>query len=146
MELLIKKFDELSTKELYEILKLRVDVFVVEQKCPYPEIDGIDYNSIHVYYKNGDDIVSYLRIYEDKEDKDTVHIGRVISKYRKKGLGKLVMNAAIDKIKNLKKYKKINLFGQVYATEFYEKLGFKTVGESFLEDGIPHVKMELLID
>lgn len=145
MELVIKNFDELSTRELYEILRLRVDVFVVEQKCPYPEVDGVDYESLHLYYKNNKEIAAYLRIYEDKVDKKTVHIGRVISKYRGEGLGKLVMNSAIDEINRLNKYKKINLLAQVYAKGFYEKLGFKTVGEAFLEDGIPHINMELFI-
>ncbi|MGI5949421.1 GNAT family N-acetyltransferase [Peptoniphilus sp.] len=145
MELVIKNFDELGTRELYEILRLRVDVFVVEQKCPYPEVDGVDYESLHLYYKNNKEIVAYIRIYEDKVDKKTVHIGRVISKYRGEGLGKLVMNSAIDEIKRLNKYKKINLLAQVYAKGFYEKLGFKTFGEAFLEDGIPHINMELFI-
>lgn len=145
MELVIKNFDELGTRELYEILRLRVDVFVVEQKCPYPEVDGVDYESLHLYYKNNKEIAAYLRIYEDKVDKKTVHIGRVISKYRGEGLGKLVMNSAIDEINRLNKYKKINLLAQVYAKGFYEKLGFKTVGEAFLEDGIPHINMELFI-
>lgn len=142
MKLFVKKFDELTIEELYEILKLRVDVFVVEQKCAYPEIDGIDYKSLHVFYVDKGEIISYLRIFPDDKEKDTVHIGRVISKYRKRGMGKILMSSAIEFIKELNIYKKIYLEAQVYAVGFYEKLGFIKVGKEFLEDGIPHIVME----
>ncbi len=145
MKLFIKKFDELTTHELYEILKLRLDVFVVEQKCAYEDIDGKDYDSIHIFYVEKGEIISYLRIFPDDFKMETIHIGRVISRNRKSGYGEILMRSAIEYIKKLKTYDKIYLEAQVYAVGFYEKFGFARASEEFLEDGILHVAMELNI-
>lgn len=145
MNLFIKCFDELTTKELYEILKLRVDIFVVEQNCAYHELDGKDYESVHIFYKSEKEIVAYLRVFADDFDKSIVRIGRVISKYKKNGLGNMLMLNAITFIEEMKKYNKIFLEAQVYAIGFYEQFGFATVGEKFLEDGIEHIGMEIIL-
>lgn len=141
MKLIIKKFDELTNKELYEIIRARVDVFVVEQNCPYKELDGIDYRAVHLFYEDEEGkILAYIRVFE--KDRTTAQIGRVITAVRGKGYGLMIINAGINYLKAFPQYKKIYLEAQCYAIGFYEKAGFKVVSEPFLEDGIRHVKME----
>ncbi len=141
MELVTKFFNELTTAELYELLKVRVKIFVVEQKCPYQEIDDIDYRSLHVLYKSNGSIAAYLRIFEREEG--VIQIGRVLTAEHGKGLGGKILKEAISLIKEQMKPEKIYLEAQCYAIGFYEKEGFKVCSEEFLEDGIPHVKMIL---
>lgn len=139
MKVFIKKFNELTLEELYEILKIRVNVFVVEQNCPYPELDDVDKDAYHVYMQVEDKIVAYLRVYKT----DYVRIGRVLSIKRRQGLGTLVMNEGIKVAKEKYNAQKIVIEAQTYAREMYEKLGFVKVSDEFLEDCIPHIKMEL---
>lgn len=136
-ETIVKKFTELSIQELYDLMKLRVDVFVVEQHCPYPEIDGEDLDAIHVMIKRDGEIVAYLRVLPGED----VRIGRVIAKYRGEHLGAKVLNAGIAAAKEYLKAQQILLFAQTYAIGFYEKAGFEVCGAEFLEDDIPHVPM-----
>lgn len=145
MELYIKRFEELTIDELYAILKLRVDVFVVEQKCPCDEIDNRDQAAIHVYLKDADGIKAYVRILDRGVVSEHVTIGRVIAAQRGKGLGRRVMEEAIKAAQEIFGTDTIFLEAQVYAKGFYEKLGFKSVSEAFSMDGIPHVKMELKV-
>ena len=143
METFVKTFNELSVDELYEILKLRADVFVIEQQCIYPDIDQKDRNSLHVFVKDHDEIVAYLRVLEKGISFDEVGIGRVISKYRRKGLGTIVLKAGIQAAKEMYHADKIIIEAQTYAKSFYEFQGFVQCSEEFLEDGIPHIKMIL---
>ena len=143
METFVKIFYELSTNELYEILKLRADVFVIEQQCIYPDIDQKDRNSLHVFVEDHDEIVAYLRVLEKGISFDEVGIGRVISKYRRKGLGTIVLKAGIQAAKEMYHADKIIIEAQTYAKSFYELQGFAQCSEEFLEDGIPHIKMIL---
>lgn len=136
-EVVVKRFKELSIQELYELLKLRVDVFVVEQQCPYPEIDGEDLEAIHVMIKRAGEIVAYLRILPGTE----VRIGRVIAKYRGEHLGAKVLQAGIKAAKEYFNPSQLFLNAQTYAAGFYEKAGFTVCGAEFLEDDIPHVPM-----
>jgi ElaA protein len=145
MELYIKRFEELTLDELYAILKLRVDVFVVEQKCPCDEIDNRDQAAIHVYLKDNNGIKAYVRILDRGVVSEHVTIGRVIAAQRNKGLGRRVMEEAIRAAQEILDADTIFLEAQVYAKGFYEKLGFKSVSEAFSMDGIPHVKMELKV-
>ena len=138
---IVKKFDELDIHDLYKIMETRVAVFVVEQKCPYPEIDGQDEDAIHLYIKKDDSILAYLRIL-NKGDK-TVHIGRVLTTERGAGLGREILRAGIETSWKEMKAEKIYLEAQVYAKGFYEREGFQVSGEDFLEDDIPHVPMIL---
>lgn len=140
MDIFVKTFEELDINELYEILKLRVDVFVVEQSCPYPEIDGIDKDAFHIFGKEDGEIRAYARIY--KEDGE-VHLGRVISKNRGQGLGRLILNKAIKAACQKYHAEKIIIEAQTYAKEFYQKVGFEQRSEVFLLDGIEHVMMVL---
>lgn len=146
MQTYIKRFDQLSTHELYQILKLRVDVFVVEQKCPYEEIDNLDYHAIHVYFKEADEIIAYLRILDKGVESEDVAIGRVISAKRRCGIGSKLLSEGIKAAKENFKAEKIYIEAQSYARKFYENLGFKQISEEFLLDDIPHIKMELIVD
>ena len=143
METFVKRFDELTVDELYEILKLRADVFVIEQQCIYPDIDQKDRKSLHVFVKDQNEIVAYLRVLEKGISFDEVGIGRVISKYRRKGLGTVVLKAGIQAAKEIYHADEIILEAQTYAKSFYELQGFVQCSEEFLEDGIPHIKMNL---
>ncbi|MDO5018617.1 MAG: GNAT family N-acetyltransferase [Lagierella massiliensis] len=145
MELFIKNFNELTTEELYSILKLRVDVFVVEQNCPYPELDNRDKDAVHVYLKEENEIVAYLRIMDRGVESEYVSIGRVISAKRRRGLGTYIMKEGIKACKEIFDADIIYIEAQTYARTFYEKSGFKQVSEEFLLDDIPHIKMELKI-
>ena len=143
MELVIKNFDRLTSREVYEILKIRTAVFVVEQNCPYQEVDGTDYDSLHVWLKENDEIVAYLRIFEKDSENGTVQIGRVLSKRRGEGLGAKVMGYGIEAAQLEMGAKAIFIEAQTYALDFYKKFGFEPCGEEFLEDGIPHTPMTL---
>lgn len=142
MDIIIKKFDELSLNELYKIMQLRSQVFVVEQNCIYQDLDDIDKISYHLFIKGNNDMIkAYLRIFE--KDKDIAQIGRVVTeeKERKKGYATKLMEKGIQLIKNEMKKNKVYLEGQVYCKDLYLKLGFEIISDEFLEDGIPHYKM-----
>lgn len=142
MQVKLKSFDDLTSREVYEILRLRVDVFVVEQACPYPEIDGKDYDAIHIYLENQGQILAYARVY--KED-GQIHIGRVIAKERRKGHATLILKEAIRVAREKYQAKKITIEAQTYAKNLYKKVGFEEDSEPFLLDGIEHIKMVLEI-
>ena len=145
MELIIKRFEELTTKELYEILKIRVSVFVVEQSCPYQEIDDKDKQSFHVYLKDDDGIQAYLRVVDKGASFDEVSIGRVIAVKRRCGLGSKILSEGIKVAKDKLQATTIKIEAQSYAKGFYEKQGFRQISKEFLEDGIPHILMVLNI-
>lgn len=132
-----KTFNDLTSKELYELLKLRSEVFVVEQNCIYQDLDDIDYNSIHYFIEENGKIVAYLRTFINEED--ITQIGRVVTKEHNKGYGRLIMQYMLDNNTS----KEMILHAQVYAIGYYEKFGFKVSSEEFLEDNIPHVTMKL---
>lgn len=138
----LKTFQELSLTELYSILKLRVDVFVVEQKCPYAELDNEDQDSLHLFYKANDKIIAYLRLIHSHAG--NVRIGRVVTAkaFRGKGVSSQLMKDTMEYIQENYASKKIILSSQEYLQHFYTRYGFKPVSEMYLEDGIPHVDME----
>lgn len=138
----IKTFEQLTTKELFNIYKLRVDTFVVEQQCPYHEIDDIDLESHHIYLQQGKDILAYCRLYKQN---DACHIGRVIAATKHKGYGTLIMKTAIKFASNILHAQSINIEAQTYAITFYKKLGFEENSEPFYEDGIQHIKMKYTV-
>lgn len=145
MELVIKKFDELNVDELYEILKIRCTVFVVEQNCPYLDMDDKDQMSYHIYLKNDKDIKAYLRIILSNNSSEEVMIGRVLTTERGKGYSKLLLNEAIKFSKEKLNVKKITINAQTYVKGMYEKFGFRQSSDKFLEDNIPHIQMLLEI-
>ena len=139
----IKAFDQLSLQELYTILTLRTNVFVVEQACPYPDLDGKDPNCLHLLGTINGELVAYLRILPAGLRYDKVSIGRVVIKpsHRGKGLGRLMMEQAIHCITNEWKESQIKIGAQAYLEKFYQSLGFEPVSEVYLEDDIPHLDM-----
>ena len=143
MELFVKSFEELSTRELYDLLRLRVDVFVVEQRCPYPELDGRDQAALHVWLQDETGIQAYLRIMDRGVNSEHVSIGRVIAVKRRQGLGSRILAEGVRLARECFGAEQIYLEAQVYAKSLYEKQGFLAISEPFPEDGIPHVKMLL---
>lgn len=143
MEIRAKRFEELDIYELYEILKLRVDVFVVEQNCPYPELDEKDKAAWHVYIRENGAITAYLRVLDAGVSFPEVGIGRVISARRRCGLGTMLLREGIKVARERMDAKVIKLEAQTYARAFYEAQGFRQTSDEFLEDGIPHVEMTL---
>jgi ElaA protein len=143
MEVIIKEFKELTAEELYEILKLRINIFIVEQNCPYEECDDKDKNSYHLYLKEDDKILAYLRVVKKGISYDEISIGRVVvnSKYRCQNLGRELMTKAINFITEKLKEKNIRISAQLYLEEFYKSFGFKSVSSQYLEDNIPHIEM-----
>lgn len=143
MDWQLKAFDELTLKELYAILALRTDVFVVEQECPYPEVDGKDVQSYHLFAQENGEIVAYLRILPPGLSYDEASIGRVVirASHRGQGLGRPMMQQAIDYIVRVLKEDRIKIGAQAYLEDFYASLGFEQVSEVYLEDGIPHMDM-----
>ena len=137
----IKTFDELTCKEIYEILKSRAEVFVKEQKISYVDEDDIDYKSWHVFAMENGRVAAYLRAFKDGEN--TLKIGRVLTLVHGKGTGSQLMKYAISELKTKTNCKKIIMDAQSHAISFYQWLGFKITSEEYLEEGIPHVDMEL---
>ena len=144
MELHVKRFDELSAAELYAILRLRMEVFMLEQRCLYPELDGLDRDALHVWLSDDGGVAAYLRILDRGVRGDHVTIGRVIAARRRLGLGTQVMREGIRAARELFGADTIYVEAQEYAQPFYERLGFRRISEPFDEDGIPHVKMLLV--
>nr|WP_292799406.1 GNAT family N-acetyltransferase [Methanobrevibacter sp.] len=136
----MKKFDELTNDELYDILKLRSEVFVVEQDCVYNDLDDKDKVAYHLFLKDSDEIVAVSRILPENVRFEEFSIGRVIVKksHRGRGLSRIMMNMAIDFIINDLNQNKIRLSGQAYLSDYYISLGFKKVSDVYLEDGIDH--------
>lgn len=139
----IKRFQELTKEELYEIIKTRNEVFVIEQQCFYQECDGKDKNAYHLFAEENSKMIAYLRILEKGASYDEISIGRVLvcKDYRKKGLAKNMMLKAIEFIENELKEKSIRISAQEYLINFYKSLGFEKVSDVYLEDGIPHLEM-----
>ena len=146
MKIHIKKFEEITSAELYNILKLRSAVFVVEQNCVYQDLDGKDKEAIHIFTESNNEIISYTRIFKrGNYYKDNPSIGRVVVKKSERGkdLGKKIMIKSINYIKENSESEKIELSAQKYLDKFYKELGFYTKGGEYLEDGIPHQRMFL---
>ena len=139
MKIFAKPFDQLSREELFAILKARQDVFIVEQQCPYHDIDETDRISTHVFLEEGGELLAYLRYFPMAQEPGVIRIGRVLTTVRGKGYGRLIMEYALKVIRE----KRLYLEAQVYAIGFYESFGFQVVSEPFVEDGIPHVRMRL---
>ena len=141
--IITKTFYELETEDLYQILRLRSEVFVVEQDCVYQDIDNKDQNAIHLYYKENNEILAYTRIFKAGHYYENPCIGRVVVSKKNRGndLGKKIMIDSMEYIKQNIKGEKIELSAQKYLDKFYKDLGFYKIVEDYLEDGIPHQRM-----
>lgn len=143
MEINIKSFQDLTTAELYAILQLRTEVFVVEQNCVYQDMDGKDSKALHIIGKNKDEIIAYTRIFKPGDYMNQACIGRVVVRKseRQGGFGKEIVLASIKAVKDKFKETTIHISAQTYLQKFYRELGFIAVGETYLEDDIPHILM-----
>lgn len=143
MDIKTRTFEELTKQELYELLQLRAEVFVVEQDCVYQDIDGKDQKALHAIGVKDGKIVAYTRIFNTGDYFSEASIGRVVVRndYRKDNFGKQIMLASIEVIHDLFNETTIHLSAQTYLKKFYDSLGFEQVGEGYLEDGIPHIGM-----
>ena len=140
MKCILKKFEELTNSELYGIMRLRAEVFVVEQNCPYQDLDDKDQSAYHLFLKDNAQIIAVLRILPRGVSYDELAIGRLVVKksYRGNQIAEKMMKKAIDFIISDLNQTKIRLSGQAYLIDFYKGLGFKKVSDEYLEDGIPH--------
>lgn len=144
LELKIKLFDELTTRELYEIVRARTAIFLLEQRIICQDFDGVDYDSLHCFFEEDGSVVAYLRAY--RVDSDVVKIGRVLSVTHGMGLGTRLMKESVPEIGKRLPCKTVMLHAQKHAQGFYERLGFAVRSPEFLEEGIPHVAMTLVSD
>ena len=138
-----KKFKELNTKELYEILRARAEIFVMEQNINYQDMDGTDYKSLHCFFSENDKVTAYLRAYYQNENTDEVKIGRVLTLRHGGGLGRKLMEESLAAIIDKMPCSKMCMDAQKHAVGFYEKFGFRAVSGEFMEEGIVHIAMEL---
>lgn len=143
MNIQIKTFEELSTTELYNLLQLRSEVFVVEQDCVYQDIDGKDEKALHILGFKDETLVAYTRLFKPGDYFVEASIGRVVVKenYRKYNFGYTIMEASINAIETHFSETVIKISAQEYLQQFYTNLGFEKEGESYLEDDIPHIAM-----
>ncbi len=139
----VKGLDDLSPRDLYAMLKMRIDVFVVEQKCAFPEMDGKDPEALHLRLLAGNELLASTRIIAPKGKDDPVYIGRVVvsPEHRGKRLGDKVMMESIAACERLFRGHPIALSAQSHLQKFYASFGFETVSEEYLEDDIPHIDM-----
>ena len=140
-----KTFEQLSKQELYQILQLRAEVFVVEQNCPYQDLDELDFDSIHVCGYLDEELVAYSRLTKPGSKYSGASIGRVITKkvIRSSGAGKALMSKSINECREQWKEESIFISAQERLKNFYQGLGFIINSEPYLEDGIPHIEMKL---
>ena len=136
-----KSFHQLTVDELYELLRVRSEVFVVEQNCVYQDMDGDDQQSIHLWLTVADKVVALARVCPAGTHMKEISIGRVITTERGKGYGKQIMLHAIDAAIDYFDAKILEIEAQEYARGFYESVGFRQSSESFMLDGIPHIRM-----
>ena len=143
MELVLhnKTFSELTTDELYELLRIRSEVFVVEQNCVYQDLDYDDQKSVHLWLTKDGKVVALCRVCPAGTHMEEVSIGRVITAERGKGYGKRIMLEGIEAAKECFGAKRIDIEAQEYAMGFYEQVGFRQSSEPFILDGIPHIRM-----
>lgn len=136
-----KRFDELTTNELYELLRIRAEVFVVEQDCVYQDLDNDDQSAVHIWMTDGDRVVALCRVCPAGTHMDEVSIGRVITTERGKDYGRQIMLEGIKAAKVYFHARQIDIEAQEYARGFYERVGFRKSSDFFMLDGIPHIKM-----
>ncbi|WP_299176491.1 GNAT family N-acetyltransferase [uncultured Chryseobacterium sp.] len=139
----IKTFDEFTVPELYQILKARVDVFVVEQNCPYPDLDDYDQKAVHLWAEENGEVLAYCRIFDQGIKYTEASIGRVLTteKARGRSLGKRLLQYAVETIENRFRTSEIRISAQDYLLKFYSGFGFEDTGKKYLEDDIPHTEM-----
>ena len=140
----VKSFQELSLEEFHDIIALRIQIFIIEQNCPYQEVDGKDKLAHHLFFKNEmDEIIAVTRILPHGISYEEVAIGRVVvhEEYRGTGLGNQLMADSMNFVKDKYGEVPVRLSAQKHLENYYGNHGFKSTGKEYLEDGIPHVEM-----
>ena len=145
MKITTYTYQQLSKEKLYQIIRLRLEVFVLEQNCIYQDLDNKDQKAIHLVGEEEGKVIAYTRLFKKGDYFENASIGRVIVKKesRKKDYGKTIMQKSIEELKNEHNEENIEISAQKYLIKFYDDLGFKKIGEEYLEDNIPHIKMVL---
>lgn len=142
----LKAFENLSKKELYEILKIRQEVFIIEQECLFEDIDNYDFNAYHFigYINNNNALGAYLRMILCSDDAQEIYFSRVLvnKNFRKIGLGRDLLLTALSQ--PLTKRKRVIIAAQAYLKEFYQSIGFLQISNEYLEDNLMHIKMALI--
>ncbi|WP_456461528.1 GNAT family N-acetyltransferase [Lutibacter sp.] len=143
LKIITKLFRELTSIELYKILQLRSEVFVVEQNCVYQDVDDKDQKALHVIGYKNNNIIAYTRVFKPGDYFLEASIGRVVVKQseRKYNYGHQIVKASIKAIKDNFKETTIKISAQTYLIKFYNSLGFEKIGKEYLEDNIPHIAM-----
>lgn len=143
MQFHAKTFDQLTTRELFDLIQARLAVFVVEQNCVYQDLDDRDLQALHLWLESDGKLLAYLRIFPIAES--TLRIGRVLTLERGKGYGAAILQESLCLCREFFHAHTVEVEAQSYAAGFYEKASFQVCSEEFLEDGIPHVKMRMEI-
>ena len=149
MKWILKKFSDLTANEIHDVLQLRINVFVVEQNCPYNELDGKDKIALHLLgFNNKNEIIAYTRIFKPGDYYKQAAFGRVVvhEEFRNQKIGYDLVNKTIEEIKMLFGNSDIKIGAQTYLKKFYKSFGFNQIGEGYIEDGIPHIYMVLHTD
>ena len=146
MKFHLKNFDQLTLTEFHDIVQLRINVFVVEQNCPYEELDSKDNMALHLFaYAEDapDTLIAYTRIFKQGDYYKEAAFGRVVvhPDYRKQNVGYALVQKSIEAIEDNFNTSVIKIGAQTYLQRFYESFGFKQVDEAYIEDGIPHIYM-----
>lgn len=141
MKLTVKRFGELTAEELFRLYRLRVEVFVVEQNCPYQEVDDADKEAYHIWLEDEGGIAAYMRVLPGGAENGGILFGRVIAKRRLCGLGSRIIAEGVRVAKERLGADTVYIKAQTQAQGFYEKCGFVKISDEFIEDGIPHIKM-----
>ncbi|MBL7933368.1 MAG: GNAT family N-acetyltransferase [Bacteroidia bacterium] len=146
MNFLLKSFNDLSNLQIFQLYQLRAMVFVVEQNCPYQDVDDKDLEALHLMLYENDSLAAYCRILPPGLSYDEPSIGRVVvrKEFRRKKMGDQLMKQSIKLCLDLFKNQDIVISAQSYLKRFYNDLGFLEEGETYLEDDIPHIKMRYL--
>ena len=139
---IIKSFEELNKAELYQIVQLRIAVFIIEQDCPYPDLDDMDQDAQHLWIEDAGEIVCYLRVNPAGSRFLEPSLGRIVTKksHRNRGYAEMLIKRAIDLVCE-KESRAIRISAQCYLEKYYEKFGFIKASEEYLEDDIPHIEM-----
>ena len=143
MDIQVRSFNDLTIEELYSLLALRAEVFVVEQECAYQDLDGKDLNALHIMGYVNNNLVAYARAFGPGDYFEVASIGRIVVKsdHRSDGYGRKIVIAAEAAIKDNFGTEQIKLSAQSYLKNFYEDMGYQVKGDEYLEDGIPHLAM-----
>ena len=139
MNFIAKKFEDLTVSELYEIVRARQEIFLMEQRIVCRDFDGVDYDALHCFLWENDKVVAYMRAFMEGGE---IHLGRFLTLRHGEGLGRRLMESALPVIRKHFGCETVSFHAQKHAEGFYLKLGFKTVSDVFMEEGIPHVLMK----